>query len=420
MTLDDAFALTIGISAYRHVTALPAVHDAQDVADLLADPQLGAYPPDQVHTLSEEAATRTGILDALDRLARRTTASSTVFLYFSGHGGRALVDGRDEGYLLAVDSAAHRVEDLERTAIAGRDLSARLRAIPAARLTVVLDCCRAAGLAEPKDVVPSALEPALPPATLSLLASGRGRAVFAASRSDGFAYVRAGQRNGIFTGHLLEGLRGAAGGIGGVVRVCDLFHYVQQKVVMDHPAQRPVFKAELEENYPIALYRGGQAPALVVPAARDSFAYDAFISYSSADPEDRTWVEAALVPHLERAGLRFFLETRDSRLGRARIREMERAVIESRYTVAVLTPAYLAGPFQEFQSVLAQHLATETSAPRFVPILRKDCRPPLGMRTTAALDVTDDARVGAALERLAVALREPPHPTLGSSAENAG
>ena len=36
--------------------------------------------------------------------------------------------------------------------------------------------------------------------------------------------------------------------MGGFVRVCDLFHYVQQRVV----GQRPVFRAELEENYPIA------------------------------------------------------------------------------------------------------------------------------------------------------------------------
>ena len=36
---------------------------------------------------------------------------------------------------------------------------------------------------------------------------------------------------------------------------------VQEKVVADQPNQRPVLKVELEENYPIVLYRGGKAPA---------------------------------------------------------------------------------------------------------------------------------------------------------------
>jgi len=37
-------------------------------------------------------------------------------------------------------------------------------------------------------------------------------------------------------------VRGGAVGTGGVIRVCDLFHYVQQRVVTDNAAQRPVFK----------------------------------------------------------------------------------------------------------------------------------------------------------------------------------
>jgi hypothetical protein len=185
-------------------------------------------------------------------------------------------------------------------------------------------------------------------------------------------------------------------------------------VVADGPRQRPVFKAELEENYPVALHRGGAAPPLLVPPSSDAFRYDAFVSYRDDDASDRHWVESVLVPRLEAAGLKICLDTRDFRPGWARIREMERAVIESRYTVAVLTPGYLAGPFQDFQSILAQHFAVETSAPRFMPLLRADCRPPLGIRATASLRMTDDTMVDAALQRLAVALREPPHPTLSS------
>jgi hypothetical protein len=193
-----------------------------------------------------------------------------------------------------------------------------------------------------------------------------------------------------------------------VIRICDLFHYVQQRVAAESAAQRPVFKAELEENYPIALYRGGAAPRLVVPPATDAFDHDAFISYRRTDPADRAWVETVMVPRLEQLGLRLSLEHRDFRLAQPRIREMERAVVRSRYTVAVLTPAYLDGGFEDFQSLLSQHQSWETRVALYLPILRRPCRPSLGVRMASLLDLSSDPEVSAGLQRLALELRQPP------------
>jgi hypothetical protein len=410
MTLDNAHALAIGISKYTHVSPLPEVRDAEDIATLLADPSFCGYPTTNVTPLLEAAATRTAILAALDALAARTQPSSTVFLYFSGHGGA----NGDDCYLMPIDGVWNQPEDLARTAISGRELAERLHAIAARRFTIVLDCCHASGLAEPKHALPIALQPELPAHLLSPLARGRGRVVLAASRSDGLAYVQPGQRNGIFTRHLLEGLRGAAGGVGGVVRVCDLFDYVQQRVVVEQPAQRPVFKADIEENYAVALHRGGAAPPPSVPPATDALKYDAFVSYRRADAADRAWVEKVMTPRLEAMGLRLCLEARDFRLGVPRIREMERAVVESRYTVGVFTPSYLDGAFEDFQSLMAQHHSLERKAPRFLPLLRRDCRPNLGVRMTEWLDLTSDEDVEPGLLRLATRLREPPHPNLSA------
>ena len=55
--LDKAHALVIGIAGYHHVRRLPQVQDAAAVAALLADPELGAYPPGQVMLLQDAAAT---------------------------------------------------------------------------------------------------------------------------------------------------------------------------------------------------------------------------------------------------------------------------------------------------------------------------------------------------------------------------
>jgi hypothetical protein len=409
----DAFAIVVGISHYERLPSLPAVSDAEDVTGALRDPTLCAYPASAVEILLEDRATKGAILETLDRVARSARSTSHVFLYFSGHGGRVNEGACADCYLMPVDSTWRSPEELARTAISGKELSERLRRIAAKRVTVVLDCCRAAGIAEAKDASASPLDPRIPSRELAMLAEGRGRAVLAASQADGLAYTMPGQRNSVFTHYLLEGLRGAAGGTGGVIRVCDLFHYVQQSVASQMPAQRPVFRAEIEENYPIALYRGGIAPALALRKVDDGCIYDAFVSYRRVMP-DREWVEQVLVPKLETLGLKLCLAHRDFRLGAPRIREMERAVEASRYTLAVLTPRYLEGTFEEFQTLLAQHQSLEAHAPRFIPLMRDDCRPALGIRTTEWLDVADSELEDATLQRLAQRLREPYRAPLGS------
>lgn len=418
--LADAHALVIGVSRYRHLPALPTTSDAHDVAAALVEPGLCGYPPAQVRTVLEEEATRGRLLDELARLARVTTPESSVFLYFSGHG--AALPGR-EGFLLPVDTRVDSRDALVATALGTEELARALSQVRAARLTVVLDCCRASMLAPPE-------LPFAPPAdgvdgpgwstgalagALAALARGRGRAILAASSREGSSYVLPGQRNGVFTGLLLEGLRGAAPGVGGVIRVCDLYHYVQEQVVGRRLGQRPVFRAELEENYPLALYRGGRAPAWTLPPPPDRRRFDAFVSYCQKDPRDARWVERELVPTLENLGLRLCLERRDFRPGRHRLTELARAVSDSRYTVCVLSPSYLAGPFEAFTAELAQFHGVESQRAHLVPLLLAPCQPPLATRLLQLLDVSadaepktaDPARLGATLARLALALREP-------------
>lgn len=403
MALDDAHALVIGISRYQHMTQLGDTQDARDVAAALADPACCGYPPAAVRTLIDDAATRAAILDALDALARDTTASSTVFLYYSGHGARAAGDTSDSYYLVPVDATNASRDELERTAISNTELTARLQAIRADRLTVVLDCCRAAGMADLR------LADAVAP-----LARGRGRAVIAASRSAGAALQLPGERDSMMTGCLVDGLRGAAPGVGGVIRICDLFSYVQQRVVAQPVDQHPVFKAEIEENYPIAQLRGGAALAFAVPPPPDSSPYDAFISYCRSDDDDEAWVVGTLVPTLEGYGLKLCLAERDFSLGDLELDEAERAVTTSRYTIAVFTPAYLADPTEGFQSKLASWLSVESSTPRMIPLIRRPCQLALHARMTALLDASRDTSVPMALKRLALAVRTPPRPRLAS------
>ncbi|MGA2706669.1 MAG: caspase family protein [Isosphaeraceae bacterium] len=253
--LDNAHALVVGIADYANIRKLPKVQDAEDLAAVLVDPTLCGYDAKNVKVLLDRDATKDNLRAGLDALKRRCDADSTVFLYFSGHGGQ-IMEGANTGQYLLPDEVVYPGNDnLARTAISGAEFTAALNAIKARRLTVVLDCCHAGGIGDPRDFVPSEpIAAGLSDSYLNVLKVGTGRVIISATRGSDPAYVRPRAKYGVFTGHFLEGLRGKARGDGGVIRILDLYSYVQEKVVADQPNQRPVLKVELEENYPIVLY----------------------------------------------------------------------------------------------------------------------------------------------------------------------
>ena len=143
---------------------------------------------------------------------------------------------------------------------------------------------------------------------------------------------------------------------------------------------------------------------LTVPA-RD-FTYDVFISYRHQEPQ-QTWVRKTLLPRLRAEGLNVCIDHDCFRLGAPLVLEMARAVEQSRYTLAVLSPAYLRSNFAELEGVLAEHLGLEQGQRRLLMIVREPCTPRLGMRARFWLDMTDDAEFESGLARLVGELRRP-------------
>jgi len=267
---NRGYALIIGVGGYTYsrFTSLPAtVRDAQALSALLTDPARCGYPPANVRVLTSEQATAANIRVALRALAESTNHESTVFVYFSGHGGRALENGVWRSYLCPREA---NPDDLAHTAIPGDEFSALLAAIPARKLLVMLDACHASGSAELKAVDGTLLwKASLPDSYYEALSQGSGRVVIASSKEDQFSYVCPQSDLSLFTHHMLQALSGKAAVRGdGLIHVLDVFHYVNEAVQTDEPKQVPILKAkDLDLNFPIALDQGGKGigPTLAVP-----------------------------------------------------------------------------------------------------------------------------------------------------------
>jgi hypothetical protein len=407
--MDNAHALVIGIANYQHINPLPpsVLQDARDIQALLIDPQRCGYPPANVQLLLDGQATQAAMRQALAGLAGRCDPESTVFFYISSHGGRIETGAYAGEYLLPVDVDYTSGPSIAQTGISGAEFTAALRAIPARKVVILFDCCHAGGIGQPKEAAAPGMKAGLPDSYYDALKAGRGRAILASSRSDELSWVLPGAPNSLFTQHLLAGLRGGIPSDDGLIRIFDLFEYLQPRVTADRPNQHPIFKAEIEENFPLALYLGGQKG--VVPKDEAGFRYDAYVSYVDQEP-DATWVWETLVPRLEQANLKVAVSGDVEEPGVARVVNVERGIRQAKRTVVVLSEAYLADHMADFENVLAQTMGIQEGSYRLLPVKiapidAGDLPTRLSMLTT--LDVSHPRRAEREFERLVRALQGP-------------
>lgn len=265
----NAYALLIGVGNCKYTDwSLPVSSlDARELRQTLADPTLCAYPAEQIRVLSDEQATRNGILQAIDELAQKPAdqGDATVLIYYSGHGWRQKTDGGERFFLIPHDVNPMKLTE---SALPAEDFVNGLRKIRARRVLMLLDTCHAAGMAEAKDAVADFLpdsfsQEALPEALIQELSQGEGRAVFLSCRESQKSWILPDDGSlSIFTHHLLAGLRGAAAAPDDTtVTVSGLMGYLSNSIPVSAQEigkeQTPFFKFETED-FPVALVRGGK------------------------------------------------------------------------------------------------------------------------------------------------------------------
>ena len=286
-----------------------------------------------------------------------------MFFYISSHGGRVETGPAAGEYLLPVDTDYSSSEAVARTAIAGAEFTEALRAITARKVLVAFDCCHSGGIGQPKDALAPAIKAGFSEGYYDQLKSGKGRVILASSRDDEYSWVLPGAPNSLFTQQLLAGLRGGIASEDGLIRIFELFEYIQPRITAAQQNQHPIFKGELEENFPVALYVGGKKG--VVAKTEDGYKYDVYVSYSEKDP-DATWVWETLLPQFEQAGLKVAVSDDVAELGVARVVNIERGMKQARRTLAMLSPSYMQNNMAQFESVLGQTMSIEEERARLL------------------------------------------------------
>ena len=133
-------ALLIGINNYENLPALNgALNDVEAVRALLT--QRFGFLPTEIITLTDQQATRRGILNAFAQLAQVSTPLDTVYIHFSGHGSQVQdMDGdEDDGMDETIAPQDARGEDI--ADITDDELDIAIAHIAAKTKIVTLDSC---------------------------------------------------------------------------------------------------------------------------------------------------------------------------------------------------------------------------------------------------------------------------------------
>ncbi len=236
----DKWALVVGVSTFQDpsISLKYASKDATDFAEYLV--KEAHFAPDHVKLLTDEKATRENILAQVgDKwLPRVAEPDDLVIIYVSSHGSPQTMDVGGISYLLAHNTDK---DSLYATGIPVQDLTRMIKErVHCQRIIVILDACHSgAARAEDKGVFRSRNINA------EAVAQGTGQLVICSSEPNQVSWESASYPNGVFTRHLIDGLKQK----GEYTNLGEAYEYVRDKVKTQvlrerGELQQPVLKSK--------------------------------------------------------------------------------------------------------------------------------------------------------------------------------
>jgi hypothetical protein len=255
---DRSWALVIGINDYQYARPLSyATQDAEAVVVVLGT--LG-FPQDGIRLLTDGDACKARIEESyLNYIGVADSPDDRIVVFFAGHGVTRPAHRGPVGYLVPVDGDPDQPTSLIRLDQFTRNADL----IPAKHMLFIFDSCFS-GLAlhERRAAQKGAqrfVSDMLQRWSRQAIAAGKGdQEVADGGGPDG--------RNSIFTGYLLEALRGKAVTTGGVLTANGVMHYVYERVAGDPGAEQTPHYGHLDGDGDFILAVPEEGPLTISPA----------------------------------------------------------------------------------------------------------------------------------------------------------
>lgn len=224
----NSWAVVVGINEYE--TTNPLLHaraDAQAVSQTLVE-DFG-FPNENVVVLLDADASKDAVMEAFLDLNRRTAENDRVLFFFAGHGVTITSYRGEVGFLVP-----HNGDPAElHTLVRWDELTRSADLIPAKHILFVMDACYG-GLAIQRSLAAGSTR------YLKDMLMRPVRQVLTAGKADEPVSDAGGPIPGhsVFTGYLLQGLRGEAATAEGVISANSLMPYVHYGVSRNDATQQ--------------------------------------------------------------------------------------------------------------------------------------------------------------------------------------
>ncbi len=196
------YVLAVGVSKYRNpdfALQFPA-KDARDFAAAMLLQKGQLYRDVETRLVTDDDATREGVLDGLDWIERSTTQHDVAMVLLSGHG---VNDANGVYYFIPADV---NPENLRRSAVPFSEIRNTVQAL-AGKVLFFVDTCHSGNV---MGGTARGGGPDIGAVVNELASAENGAVVFAASTGRQVALENADWGNGAFTKAVIEGLRGGA------------------------------------------------------------------------------------------------------------------------------------------------------------------------------------------------------------------
>ncbi|HTQ11795.1 MAG TPA: caspase family protein, partial [Fimbriimonadaceae bacterium] len=246
-------ALVVGCASYDDPSLQPleaTLHDVGAIEAVLRDDRIGQF--DDFRSIMN--GSKAEVEREVHRFLKTAPFESLVLLYITGHG---IKDDQGALHFAQKDTES---DLLESTAVSAEFIRRQMDACMSERKVLLLDCCFAGAFPRGAKAAGRAVDI---DGQFSLeMRKGRGFFVISATGEYQYAYssgskvesLEGAREPSLFTRYLVQGLSTGAADTddNGLIKVGELFDYIQRQVGAVRPEQTPKMLADVEEDFVLA------------------------------------------------------------------------------------------------------------------------------------------------------------------------